>query len=113
MAARVDQLPSLPPRPRDGHKGTFGRILVVGGSEGMAGAPSLAGMAALKSGAGLVTVACPKAILPTVAGFHPCLMTRPIVWSHVGEVVTWCRDYDVIALGPGLGQSEEAKGARP
>jgi NAD(P)H-hydrate repair Nnr-like enzyme with NAD(P)H-hydrate dehydratase domain len=49
----------LEPRRADSHKGDFGRVLIVGGSRGMAGAPSICGMAALRSGAGLVTVASP------------------------------------------------------
>ena len=52
----ISELPQLPPRPEDSHKGTFGRVLVVGGSRGMSGAVCLAGLGALRGGAGLVTV---------------------------------------------------------
>ena len=51
-------LPKLPERPADAHKGQFGRVQIIGGSIGMAGAPALAALAALRSGAGLVQVAC-------------------------------------------------------
>ena len=53
---------SLPPRPREGHKGLFGRVLIVGGNRDMIGAPVLAGTAALRCGAGLVQLAVPRAI---------------------------------------------------
>ncbi|MGH7175908.1 MAG: NAD(P)H-hydrate dehydratase, partial [Tepidisphaeraceae bacterium] len=56
-ARRVTTLPHLPPRPVDAHKGTFGRVLVVGGSETMIGAPVLAATAALRAGSGLVQIA--------------------------------------------------------
>src|SRR5947209_2350526 len=61
--ARITSPPPLPPRAVDGHKGLFGRVLVVGGNDGMIGAPALAGRAALKMGAGLVEIAVPRSIL--------------------------------------------------
>ena len=57
----------LPPRPADAHKGTFGHVLVVAGSRGMSGAAVLCGTAALRGGAGTVTIATPEEIQPTVA----------------------------------------------
>ncbi len=69
--------PLIGPRPAASNKGNFGHVLVIGGSLGKAGAAAMAGMAALRSGAGLSTVAVPKSILSTVAGFHPELMTEP------------------------------------
>ena len=72
------ELPILPPRPHEGHKGDFGRALIVGGSRGMAGAPALAGMAATRSGAGLTTIATADSCLETVAGFDPNFMTVPL-----------------------------------
>lgn len=102
------------PRPADSHKGDYGRVLVLGGSRGMAGAPALAGMAAMRSGAGLVTVAVPVSILSTVARFNPCYMTVPLVEDDDGvadlaNVVDLARageSFDVWAVGPGLGRSE-------
>ncbi len=91
-------LPPLPDRPVDAHKGHFGRVLVVGGSVGMAGAPALAALAALRSGAGLVRVACPPEIRGTVATLVPC--------ATLGGL----RDNDryrptVRAVGPGAGDT--------
>jgi ADP-dependent NAD(P)H-hydrate dehydratase len=106
---RITDLPKLPPRSADSHKGDFGHVLVVGGSEGMAGAPALAGMAALRSGAGLVTVACPDLVAGIVAGFEPSMMTLPLPNVDGGlaeeclEVIESHRS-TVIALGPGLGR---------
>src|SRR5438105_15872662 len=71
---RIDSPPALPPRPVDGHKGLFGRMLVVGGNDGMIGAPVLAGTAALRSGAGLVQIAVPRAILHAALSITPELI---------------------------------------
>jgi NAD(P)H-hydrate epimerase len=59
----VEEPPGLPPRPLDGHKGLFGRVLIVGGSRDMIGAPALAGAAALRMGSGLVQIAMPREVL--------------------------------------------------
>ena len=71
----VKDIPVLLKRPADGHKGTFGKVLIVGGSTGFSGAPALAGRAALRSGSGLVRVAVPESIQPVVAGLEPCYTT--------------------------------------
>ena len=65
-----DRLPRLPPRRPDSNKGSFGSVLLIGGSQGMAGSISLSGMAALRTGAGLVRVATSRAAQPTVAAFE-------------------------------------------
>ena len=65
----------LAPRPPGGHKGTFGHVLVVAGSPGKTGAAAMAGMAALRAGAGLVTVASAERALPQIAAHAPELMT--------------------------------------
>src|SRR5580693_5393772 len=62
------------PRPAESNKGNYGHVLVVGGSLGKAGAAAMAGMAVLRTGAGLSTVATPKSVLGTVGGFHPELL---------------------------------------
>ena len=82
---RVTTIPQLPPRKPDAHKGDFGRVLVVAGSRGMSGAAVLCGSAALRGGAGLVTVACPEDVWPIVAAGNPCYMTLPLA---VGECST-------------------------
>ena len=66
------------PRGIDGNKGKFGHVLIVGGSRGKAGAPSMASLACLRSGAGLTTTAVPRDILPTVAAVAPELMLLPL-----------------------------------
>jgi len=116
MAKLIDitksPLPTLPPRRPDSHKGDFGRALVVGGSRGMSGAISLAGLATLRSGAGLVTLAVPRSIQEVVAGFNPSYMTHGLadanermVGAAADEVLTLAENIDVLALGPGLGRS--------
>lgn len=104
-------MPSLPP---DAHKGHRGHVLVVGGSLGMVGAPALAGISALRIGAGLATVATPARIQPIVASFYPELMSLPLPDGDSGvltvEGVQWLAErlarFDVLALGPGLGLAE-------
>jgi ADP-dependent NAD(P)H-hydrate dehydratase / NAD(P)H-hydrate epimerase len=61
-------------------------VLVIGGSLGKAGAAAMAGFAALRAGAGLSTVATPKSVLATVAGFHPELMTEPLAETEEGTI---------------------------
>ncbi|HUB32712.1 MAG TPA: NAD(P)H-hydrate dehydratase [Bryobacteraceae bacterium] len=92
----------LAPRPPWGHKGTFGHVLVVGGSVGKTGAPAMAGMAALRAGAGLVTVASAAAAIPQIAAHAPELMTAPLE----GDLEELAEGKTVIAIGPGLGRTE-------
>jgi NAD(P)H-hydrate epimerase len=107
-------LPRLPPRRPDAHKGDFGRALLIGGSRGMAGAIALAGMACLRSGAGLVKLAVPECILETVAGFEPSYMTVPLKSDGKGHIKSQANDQIValveaatcVACGPGLGRSD-------
>src|SRR5215469_2941644 len=77
---------TFPPRPQDANKGHFGHVLVIAGSVGKSGAAVLSGLAALRTGAGLVTVACPKSIQPTVAGFAAELMTEPLPETAEGTI---------------------------
>jgi ADP-dependent NAD(P)H-hydrate dehydratase len=110
----ADPLPRLAPRRPDSHKGDYGRVLVLGGSRGMAGAPSITGLAALRGGAGLVTIATPALAQPTVASFSPCYMTIPLVEDDYGiadlanvvDLLEARERFDVWAVGPGLNQSE-------
>ncbi len=108
------ELPRLPLRDRDGHKGDYGRSLLVGGSRGMSGAIALAGMSALRSGAGLVTLAVPDVCLDVVASFDPSYMTVPLKSDDAGRIaaVAWetlgavAEKADAVAFGPGLGRSQ-------
>ena len=81
-----DVAPLIGPRPAASNKGSFGHVLVLGGSTGKAGAAAMAGMAALRAGAGLSTVATAKSVLATVAGFHPELMTEPLEETEAGSI---------------------------
>lgn len=117
---RIDKVPGLPLRPADGHKGTFGRVLAISGSVGMAGAPSLVGNGALRCGAGLVTIAVPEPVLDVVAGLCPCATTVPLSAGKAGQIKPaaaakqlrsrgWigsrqdANPPDALVIGPGIG----------
>jgi len=114
----ITDIPQLPTRLRDGHKGDYGKILIIGGSRGMIGAPSLAAQAALRSGAGLVRIAVPESIQLSVAQLTPCATTIPLAEDEKGmlsragevEISQALADIDVVALGPGLGLSNDLQG---
>jgi len=97
----------------EGHKGTFGRVLIVAGSVGMTGAAALAGRSALRAGAGLVRVATARSALPIVAAIEPCYTTLPLPEEGEGRIsakalaaiLDAAQDNDVVAIGPGMGQS--------
>ncbi|HTU64837.1 MAG TPA: NAD(P)H-hydrate dehydratase [Steroidobacteraceae bacterium] len=90
----------LPRRARDSHKGTSGRVLVVGGGAGMPGAARLAAEAALRVGAGLVSVAGAPDNLLAVTGTRPEIIYLPTPAAGIGAAL---RAADVVAIGPGLG----------
>jgi ADP-dependent NAD(P)H-hydrate dehydratase / NAD(P)H-hydrate epimerase len=109
-ATRIDEpaiAELLPPRRRTAHKGQQGSVLVIGGNIGMAGAARMAGEAALRAGAGLVTVATRHENVPAIVGARPELMCRGV--ASAAELKTLIDRADVIALGPGLGQDEWSK----
>ena len=101
----------VPARAADSHKGDFGRVLVVAGSVGKTGAAHLVALGALRSGAGLVTVATPRSCLPTLAAMGAEYMTEPLDETEAGTVDFAALDRvlelkaDVIAVGPGLGSA--------
>jgi NAD(P)H-hydrate epimerase len=107
--------PLIGPRPLAANKGNFGHVLVIGGSVGKAGSVAMAGIAALRTGAGLSTVATPKSVLGTVAGFHPEVMTEPLDETDAGsistrasgEVDTLIKGKTVLAVGPGISRNPE------
>jgi ADP-dependent NAD(P)H-hydrate dehydratase / NAD(P)H-hydrate epimerase len=106
-------------RKRDAYKGSFGHALMVAGSLGKSGAAVLGGRAALRAGAGLVTVATPVDVLPIVAAGMPELMTAPLLATKTGSASMHNLDHDrlaqltsnktVVALGPGLSQDHETQ----
>jgi hydroxyethylthiazole kinase-like uncharacterized protein yjeF len=111
---------SLPlEREASGHKGSYGHVLVVAGSRGKTGAAAMAGIAALRAGAGLVTVATPESCLPIVASFYPELMTEPLPETDAHTISMRSFDYGrfdqlldgktVVALGPGISTHPETQ----
>lgn len=103
------------PREINGNKGRLGHVLLVGGATGKAGAPSMAGLAAMRTGAGLVTVAVPREIVAMVAGVAPELMLRPLASEASGgglalqaledaALAKLLKGITVVGIGPGLGQ---------
>jgi hydroxyethylthiazole kinase-like uncharacterized protein yjeF len=118
--AGPDEFASLPlVRAADSHKGTFGHVLIVGGSPGKSGAAILSGYASLRSGAGLTTVACPDAEQAVIAAAHPEYMTQGLVSTAEGSIATGNWDSGdfrkvlegktVLAIGPGLGTHPETQ----
>ena len=101
------------PRPRGAHKASVGRVLVVGGSRDLTGAPWLSGRGALEAGAGLVRVAVPAGVQRVVAGYGPDLLTAGLVEARDGglaagaraRVRTLAAAADAVVLGPGAGRS--------
>jgi ADP-dependent NAD(P)H-hydrate dehydratase len=111
-------IPPIYPRSRTAHKGDFGHLLLIGGSQGMSGAIALAGMAANRAGAGRVTIATSMAVHSVVATLDPCYMVIPCPSDSEGKLDSsvlpiaeeWYSRADCIALGPGLGQSQALAG---
>jgi hydroxyethylthiazole kinase-like uncharacterized protein yjeF len=106
------------PRDPNSNKGKFGHVLVIGGSYGTAGAPAMASLAALRTGAGLVTAGVPKSVVDVVAGVTPELMVMPLEEGAEGAVAlvnvqdqklnALLKRMTVVAVGPGLSQRGEA-----
>ena len=92
----------LPHRPADGHKGTFGKVYVLGGTAGYTGAPVFAGEAAVRTGSGLVYAGVPREVYPIVAARCTCAMAQPVP-EEDGELLERLRAYDAVCIGPGLG----------
>jgi NAD(P)H-hydrate epimerase len=101
------------------HKGDFGHALIVAGSRGKTGAAALAAMGALRAGVGLVTVATPEHLLPTVAGHLPEMMTEPLIGTEAETISVRNLDYgrfleitrgkNVLGMGPGLSTHPETR----
>jgi NAD(P)H-hydrate epimerase len=106
---------TFPPRPDEAHKGDFGHVLVIGGAMDQAGGAALAGIAALRTGAGLVTVVSPLSSQPIIAGFAPELMTQGLDENAAGRISLAARGKiaellakaDAVVLGPGDPRNDE------
>lgn len=112
----VDDLPRLADRDPTTHKGQVGQVAIFAGSEGMSGAAVLCGLGALRGGAGLVEVHTPRAVHAIVAASEPCLMVHPLdpprdsgpTLGRLGIPDGRWAQWDVVALGPGVGRSDAA-----
>jgi NAD(P)H-hydrate epimerase len=115
LSTPFDFAPLLAPRARDANKGSYGHVLVIGGSLGKAGAAAMAGFSALRAGAGLSTVATPKSVLATVAAFHPEVMTEPLAETEQGTIslealgsgLDALLERKTLAIGPGISRNSE------
>jgi NAD(P)H-hydrate epimerase len=111
----ADLVELIGPRAEDSNKGNYGHVLVVGGSLGKAGAAAMAGMAVLRAGGGLSTVATAKSALGAIASFHPELMTELLPETDVGTIShsadgrirELAKGKDVIAIGPGISRDSK------
>jgi hydroxyethylthiazole kinase-like uncharacterized protein yjeF len=93
---------ALPGRRPDAHKGDFGRVLIIAGSLGMSGAPSLAAMGALRSGAGLVHLLVPAAIAGEVSARHAEVMTHPASEPCLPAILEIAAACQAVVVGPGM-----------
>jgi len=117
LACREDFAWLARPRKPDSHKGSYGHVLILAGSVGKTGAAALAAKAALRAGAGLVTVATAESALPTVASLGMEYMTEPLPQTEAGTISLRALDYgrldklldgkSVLAIGPGIGTVPE------
>lgn len=113
LSTPADFFALLQPRAPEANKGSYGHALIIGGSVGKAGAAAMAGFAALRAGAGLSTIATPKSVLATVAGFHPEVMTESLAETAAGTislralnvVSSLLERKTVVALGPGISRN--------
>jgi ADP-dependent NAD(P)H-hydrate dehydratase / NAD(P)H-hydrate epimerase len=116
LSTPADFATLLAPRKVEANKGSYGHVLVIGGSVGKAGAAAMAGISALRAGAGLSTVATAESALPTVAGFHPELMTEALAETGDGTISLRALESGlhellerktVVAIGPGISRNRE------
>ena len=108
---------AVPPRPRDSHKGSYGHLFIVAGSRGKSGAALMTGLAALRSGAGLVTVCMPESLQHDVVGKVPELMTESLPetsegtadLSAAGKVLGFLGQADALVIGPGMTTNDSTR----
>ena len=114
LAGPGDILSVTKPRPQKSHKGDFGRLLVIGGSETFSGAPALVALAALRAGVDLAYVAAPVKIAQSVSSMSPNLITIKLDGEHLNPgnlsaLKTYIETVDAVVLGPGLGLHVETR----
>jgi hydroxyethylthiazole kinase-like uncharacterized protein yjeF len=117
LSTPADFAELLASRSRESNKGSYGHVLVIGGSLGKAGAAAMAGFAALRAGAGLATVATAPSVLGVVAGFCPELMTEALEGTEAGTISSKTLESgrldaivegkSVLAIGPGISRNPE------
>lgn len=113
LVEEADARGAIAPRRSDTHKGTYGHVLVVAGSHGKSGAAALSATAALRSGAGLVTVATRSAIVESVLGHTPELMgwpldeKGPLGMGDLDSLRAAAKDKSVLVIGPGIPRGQE------
>ena len=113
----VKDIPKVFSRKPDTHKGDYGRVFVLAGSSGMTGAACMCSTAALRAGAGIVTLGIPESLHGIVASKLTCVMTHPLPETHVKtlselgrqDILDFSQRFDVVAIGPGLSQYLETK----
>jgi NAD(P)H-hydrate epimerase len=111
--------PLFSPRPKESNKGLYGHVLVIAGSRSKPGAAAMTGLAALRAGAGLVTVAAPSSAVTAIASHSAELMTVPLPETAGGELAEHSAEIllhlpgrmNVVAVGPGLGNDPETVSA--
>ena len=118
MRYELEQITKFfPKRIQNSHKGTFGRILNISGSQNYSGAAILSSLSALKSGSGYVTLACPDVIVKSIASYSPDITFMPLKSTAIGSiskentngVIHRIKDFDIISIGSGLTTNEETK----
>jgi len=107
---------TLPVRKPDGHKGDFGRVLLVAGSTGLTGAAAMAAESALRAGCGLAKLACPRTVQPILAQMVAEATSHPLpdvakkgalALRSLGEIRSLLKEHDALVLGPGIGRHHE------
>ncbi len=107
---------AIVPRPPESHKGRFGRVLVIGGSETFSGAPALVALAALRTGCDLAYVAAPEATAHDIAAYSPNLITIKLKGDYLrvtglSQLAQYLRTANCVVVGPGLGMMRETANA--
>ena len=109
---------NIPKRSEYGHKGQFGKVLIIGGSKQYSGAPALTGMAALQMGMDLVYVFAPKSVADVIRTYSPNLIVQPGLEDNICEkdipiLEDFIKKVDSVVIGPGLGTDPNLKKVVP